>query len=167
VKTWHSGNGRAIAQAVSRRIPTAAGRVQAPVRLCGICGQSGTEAGFLRVLLFPLPIFIPPTAPQSPSSNIWGWYEYNRPVVAAVPRRLSLTPLIIIIIIIIITPWFQSAKRTIPTERPPLVGEVSAHLADRRGVAWSAQRIPTAVNFCFLDRSRYFLEIASQLYSRG
>jgi hypothetical protein len=37
---------------------------------------------------------------KSPSSIIWGWY--NRPVVAAVPRGLSLTPLIIIIIIIII-----------------------------------------------------------------
>jgi hypothetical protein len=24
------------------------------------------------------------------------------------------------------TPWFQSTKQTIPTERPPLVGEVSA-----------------------------------------
>jgi hypothetical protein len=24
------------------------------------------------------------------------------------------------------------------------------------GVTWSAQRIPTAVNLCFLDRSRYF-----------
>jgi hypothetical protein len=56
----------------------------------GICvGQSGTGAGFLRVLRFPLPIFIPPTVPQSPSSIIWGWY--NRPVVAAVPSGLSLT----------------------------------------------------------------------------
>jgi hypothetical protein len=27
------------------------------------------------------------------------------------------------------TPWFQSAKRTIPTERPPHVGEVSANLS--------------------------------------
>jgi hypothetical protein len=57
-------------------------------------------AGFLRVLRFPLPIFSPPVAPQSPSSIIWGWY--NRPVVAAVASGLSLTPLIIIIIIIII-----------------------------------------------------------------
>jgi hypothetical protein len=39
-------------------------------------------------------------APQSPSSIIWGWY--NRPVLAAVPSGLSLTPLILIIIIIII-----------------------------------------------------------------
>jgi hypothetical protein len=62
---------------------------------CGICGgQSGSGAGFLRVLRFPLPICIPPTAPQSPSSIIWGWY--NRKVVAAVPSGLSLTPLRII-----------------------------------------------------------------------
>jgi hypothetical protein len=40
-------------------------------------------------------IFIPPTAPQSPLSIIWGWY--NRPVMAAVPSGLSLTALKIII----------------------------------------------------------------------
>jgi hypothetical protein len=51
---------------------------------------------FLRVLRFPLPIVIPPIAPQSPSSIIWGLY--NRPEVAAVPSGLSPTPLIIIII---------------------------------------------------------------------
>jgi hypothetical protein len=33
-----------------------------------------------------------------------------------------------------------ASERTIPTERPPLVGEVSANFMDR-GVAWSAQRI--------------------------
>jgi hypothetical protein len=48
--------GRAIAQAVSRRLATAAARVRARVRSCGICGgQSGTGAGFLWVLRFPLP----------------------------------------------------------------------------------------------------------------
>jgi hypothetical protein len=77
--------GRAIAQAVSRRLPTAAARVRARVWSCGICGgQSGAGAGFLRVLRVSLPIFIPPIAPQSPSSIIWGLY--NRPEVAAVPR---------------------------------------------------------------------------------
>jgi hypothetical protein len=55
--------GRAVTQAVSRWLPTAAARVR--VAACGVCGgQSGTGAGFLRVLRFPLPI----TAPISPSS---------------------------------------------------------------------------------------------------
>jgi hypothetical protein len=54
----------AKAQAVSRRLPTAAARVRSQVRSCGICvGQTGTGAGFLRVLRFPLTILIPPTAP--------------------------------------------------------------------------------------------------------
>jgi hypothetical protein len=60
--------------------PTAAARVQ---RICG--GQSGAGAGFLRVLRFPLPIFIPPISPQSPSPVTRGWY--NRPVVAAIPQK--------------------------------------------------------------------------------
>jgi hypothetical protein len=71
--------GRAIAQAVSRWrrwgrwLPTAAARVRAWVWTCGISGgQSGAGTGFLRELQFPLPIFIPPIAPQSPSSIIWG-----------------------------------------------------------------------------------------------
>jgi hypothetical protein len=53
--------GCAIAQAVSRRRPTAVARV----RSCWISGgQSGTRAGFLRVLRFPLPTVILPTAPH-------------------------------------------------------------------------------------------------------
>jgi hypothetical protein len=47
-------------------------------------------------------------------------------------------------------------KRTIPTERTLLVGEVSANVLRVEGVAWSAQQIPTAVNLGFLDRSLYF-----------
>jgi hypothetical protein len=67
--------GRAIAQAVSRRLSTAVARARARVRSCGICGgQSDAGAGFLRVLRFPLPPRIPPIAPQSPST-IWGWYS--------------------------------------------------------------------------------------------
>jgi hypothetical protein len=55
--------GCAVAQAVSRWIPTTAARVRvrAACRVCG--GQSGTGVGFLRVLQFPLPII-----PISPSS---------------------------------------------------------------------------------------------------
>jgi hypothetical protein len=65
--------GCAIAQAVSRWLPTAVARVQSRVWSSGICGgQSGAGADFLRVLRFPLPFFIPPTAPQSPSPIIWG-----------------------------------------------------------------------------------------------
>jgi hypothetical protein len=60
----NGGLGRDIAQAVSRLLPTAAARVRAQVRSCVICGgQSGTRAGFLRVLWFPLPILILSTAP--------------------------------------------------------------------------------------------------------
>jgi hypothetical protein len=88
---------RAIAQVVSRWLPTAAAWVRAHVWSRGISGgQSGAGAGFLRVLRFPLPIFIPTIAPESPSSIIWGLY--NRPEVAAVPSGLSPTPLTTIII---------------------------------------------------------------------
>jgi hypothetical protein len=76
-----------------RWLPTAAARVQSRIWTSGICGgQSGAGTGFLRVLRFPLPIFIPPIAPQSPSLIIWGWY--NRPEVAAL-QGLSPTPLAI------------------------------------------------------------------------
>jgi hypothetical protein len=53
-------SGRAIAQAVSPWLPTVAARVRAWICSSGISGgQSGAGAGFLRVLQFPLPIFIP------------------------------------------------------------------------------------------------------------
>jgi hypothetical protein len=55
-----------------------AAQVRVRVRAYGICGeQSGTEAGSLRVLRFPLPIRITPITPQSSESIIWG--RYNRP----------------------------------------------------------------------------------------
>jgi hypothetical protein len=78
--------GRATAQAVSRWLPIAAAQVQFQVRSCGICGrQSGTGAGFLRVLRF--------ANPHSTDCSIIiirGWY--NRSTVADVPSGLSLTP---------------------------------------------------------------------------
>jgi hypothetical protein len=59
----HVNRGRAIAHSVSRWLATAAARVRAQVRSSGIYDvQCGTGAGFLRVLWFPLPILIPPTA---------------------------------------------------------------------------------------------------------
>jgi hypothetical protein len=66
--------GRAIAEAVSRWLPTATARVQSRFGLSGICGgQSGAGAGFLPVLRFPLP-FIPPYSPtsQSPGAGTIG-----------------------------------------------------------------------------------------------
>jgi hypothetical protein len=59
-------SGRAIAQAVSRRLHTAAERVRAQFGSCGFCDrQIDTGAGFLQVLQFPLPILILPTSPHS------------------------------------------------------------------------------------------------------
>jgi hypothetical protein len=50
-------SGRAVAQAFSRWLSTAAARVRARAA-CGVCGgQSGTGAGFLRVLRFPYQSF--------------------------------------------------------------------------------------------------------------
>jgi hypothetical protein len=64
--------GRAITQAVSSRLPTAVAQVRAQVKSCGICDeQSGIGAGSHRVLRFPLPILIPPTAPH-PSAEAGG-----------------------------------------------------------------------------------------------
>jgi hypothetical protein len=75
--------GRDIAQAVSRRVRT-------QVRSCGICGgHSGTEEGFLLVILFPLPILIPSTVPHQHLSSIAGTI---RQLLAYVPSGLSLTP---------------------------------------------------------------------------
>jgi hypothetical protein len=57
-------NGRAVAQAVSRCLPTETTRVRVRTvcRFCG--GQSGIGSGSLRVFRFPLP-FIPPISPSS------------------------------------------------------------------------------------------------------
>jgi hypothetical protein len=64
-------SGRATAQAVSRRLPTAAARVQTRVGTWDfVMGKSGAEAGFLRELRFPLPIYIPSCSPQSSSLSL-------------------------------------------------------------------------------------------------
>jgi hypothetical protein len=69
---------RTTAEAVNRRLPTAAAWARSQVSSCEICGrQSGTGAGFLRVPRFSLPALTAPTAPHSSSSIIWDWY--NRP----------------------------------------------------------------------------------------
>jgi hypothetical protein len=66
--------GRAIAQMISRWIPTAAPRVQARIWSSGICGgQSDAGADFLRVLRFPLPLIPPNTlSSQSPETGTIG-----------------------------------------------------------------------------------------------
>jgi hypothetical protein len=54
-----------LAQAVSHWLLTVAARVRVRT-VCGVCGgQSGTGAGFLLVLRFPLPIIIPQNSPSS------------------------------------------------------------------------------------------------------
>jgi hypothetical protein len=63
--------GRAIAQAVSRWLSTAAICARARFRSCGICGGLiRTGAGFLLVLRFPLTILTLSVSPHSPSSVI-------------------------------------------------------------------------------------------------
>jgi hypothetical protein len=54
------------------------------------------------------------------------------------------------------TPWPLVRKRTIPTERPQLVGQVSANYLRIEGVAWSAQRIPPVFNSVFLTGAATF-----------
>jgi hypothetical protein len=49
--------GRAVAQVVRHWLPTVAARIRVRTA-CGVCGgQSGTGAGFLRVLRFPCQSF--------------------------------------------------------------------------------------------------------------
>jgi hypothetical protein len=58
-------------------------------------------------------------------------------------------------------------ERTMPTERPPLLGEVVPTFADRGCCVVSATDPPGHIP-SFLDWSRcYFFQVAPQLYSRG
>jgi hypothetical protein len=60
------------------------------------------------------------------------------------------------------TSWPLVRKRTIPTDRPPLVHEILVPTVVDRGVS-RGQRggSPTVVNLSFLDRSSYFLSSSS------
>jgi hypothetical protein len=61
-----SGQGRVIAEASSRRLLTAAVRIQTKIKSCSIYGgQNFNGTSFLRVLQFPLPIFILANVPYS------------------------------------------------------------------------------------------------------
>jgi hypothetical protein len=52
--SFYLADGRAVVQAVSRRLRKEAVRIQSQVSSCGICsGLSGTGAGFLRELGSP------------------------------------------------------------------------------------------------------------------
>ena len=54
-------------------------------------------------------------------------------------------------------------KRTIPTERPPPVGEVSANFCGQRGVTWSAQRIPRPLISVFWTEAATFYSSSSSI----
>jgi hypothetical protein len=58
-------------------------------------------------------------------------------------------------------------ERTVPTERPPLVGEVIANFLRIEGSTWSAWRIPTAVLSISREEQLLFYQVSPQLYSRG
>jgi hypothetical protein len=59
-------------------------------------------------------------------------------------------------------------KRTIPTERPPLVSEVSANFLRIEGYHVVSVTNPYGRILGFLGRNRYcFFQVAPQLYSRG
>jgi hypothetical protein len=85
--------GRAASRAVSRWHSTAEVRVPGQFRSCGIYGrESGTGAGLLRVLFFPLALIIP-TTPNSSSSIIRGWYNMPiRQIMVEVQSGCGLTP---------------------------------------------------------------------------
>jgi hypothetical protein len=55
-----------VVQTISRPLSTSSARVQSADKSHEICNrQSGIEVDFLQILIFPLPILIPPTAPYS------------------------------------------------------------------------------------------------------
>jgi hypothetical protein len=58
-------------------------------------------------------------------------------------------------------------ERTIPTERPPLVGEVIANFLRIEGATWSASRILRPYSRFSRQEPLRFYQVAPQLYSRG
>jgi hypothetical protein len=68
-------------------------------------------SGFLLVLPFPLPV-IPHTAPDSPSS-MWLTYQVDSVSPHLINNKTNFVALV--------------RERTMPIERPPLVGEVSVN----------------------------------------
>jgi hypothetical protein len=56
-------------------------------------------------------------------------------------------------------------ERTIPSDRSPLVSEVSANFTDR-GCRVVGTIVPNGRILAFLDWSRFFFHVAPQLYSR-
>jgi hypothetical protein len=86
----HTHSDLALPQEASRWLPTAAAQVQSHIKSCQVCSvESSAGAGFLRVLLFPIPIFIHRLLYIHLSSRA-GTVDQ---LVTDVPSRLNLTPL--------------------------------------------------------------------------
>jgi hypothetical protein len=92
----------------------------------------------------------------------------NRDILPYTQLLMSVNTLLSnLFVIIIINSVALVRKRTMPTERPPLVGEVVPTFADRGCWVVSATD-PPDVCLGFLDRSRYcFFQVVPQLSSRG
>jgi hypothetical protein len=137
-------------KAVSPRLTTAAARVRSQAKSCGICGvQSGTEAGFLEVLQFPLPILIPSNAPYS--SIIRGWY--NGPIRGRRTKRTQSHPI----------PWnfkktyhlTNSASRLRAFAQPQAIFQVQ--FVERHLIGWTRNRCERAdILSRFLTATTYY-----------
>jgi hypothetical protein len=87
--------------------------------------------------------FVPPDPPPAAFCKLWHYFHPKRTIPFKVKLKLKLNSVALV------------RERTISTERPPLVCEVSA-------------TDPYGLIVGFLDRSHYFLlQVAPQLYSRG
>jgi hypothetical protein len=157
--------GHAIAHAVSRRLPTASGRVRYQVRSCGNCdGQSGTGAGFLLVLWFPLPILIAPTALHSSVQEAEQWPRHKVDSSVTPPRLIkykNLRPLMFSEITFMVLCYgkiccFQIQDRRARFSNVGMVCIATLH----RGLLWEISRLHSAtatveitIIWDFTDRS--------------